>query len=47
MPLSDYTYETWCVKSRLAKEMQILDAEIATTDGKIVLDAGACAAEAS
>lgn len=40
MSLSDYNYETWCVKSRLCQEMRILDAEIAATDGKIVLDAG-------
>jgi len=40
MALSDYKYETWCVKSRLAKEMRILDAEIIDIDGRIVLDAG-------
>ena len=40
MPLSVYEYNTWCVKSRLGKEMQILDAEITGADSRIVLDAG-------
>lgn len=40
MPSSDYEYETWCIKSRLSKEIQVLDAEIKGTNGKIVLDAG-------
>lgn len=45
MPSSDYQYEIWGVKSRLGKEMQILDAEIAAIDGKSVLDAGSGASE--
>ncbi len=40
MPLSDYEYNIWCVKSRLGKEMQMLDAEITDTNSKTVLDAG-------
>ena len=45
MPLSDYGYNTWIVKSRIAKEMQLLDTEIGTANGKIVLDAGSSASE--
>ena len=45
MPLSGYDYKTWVVKSRLNKEMQILDAEIAGINDKIVLDAGSGASE--
>lgn len=45
MPLSDYEYHTWCIKSRLSKEIQILDSEIAATNGRTVLDAGSGAGE--
>ena len=45
MPSSNDKNETWCVKSRLGKQMKILDTEIATTDGKTVLDAGSGASE--
>ena len=45
MPLSDYGYNTWIVKSRIAKEMQLLDSEITLTNGKTVLDAGSSANE--
>lgn len=45
MLLSDYSYDTWIVKSRIRKEMQLLDAEIAGVNGRIVLDAGSSASD--
>jgi ubiquinone/menaquinone biosynthesis C-methylase UbiE len=40
MSLSDFNYETWIIKSRLNKELQILDKEVTGTENKNVLDAG-------
>ena len=45
MPLSNYDYDTRIIKSRLAKEMQILDTQLGNTKGQIVLDAGAGTSE--
>jgi len=45
MSLSGYDYKTQIIKSRLDKELRTLDAEIAATDDKIVLDAGSGASE--
>jgi SAM-dependent methyltransferase len=45
MSLSDFTYETWIVKSRLNKELSIMDSKVTTTEGKVVLDAGSGADE--
>ncbi len=45
MPLADYEYKTLIIKSRLGKETDILDAEIAAPVGKIVLDAGSGASD--
>ncbi len=39
-PLSDYELNTWAIKSRLAKEMEILDIELGDAKDKILLDAG-------
>ena len=40
MSLSDFNYNTWLKKSRLDKELRILDKEFPETEGKFVLNAG-------
>jgi len=45
MPLADFGYNAWIIKSRVGKEMQLLDTEITATNGKVVLDAGSNVSE--